>query len=93
KNGWLAETASEQEILEGISLLADQGLYAEASSATVIPALKKLVRNRQIPTEARVAVIITGSGLKNTLSWPTQPISSLPVEELEPYLEKFLPGL
>jgi threonine synthase len=93
KNGWLAETASEQEILEGISLLADQGLYAEASSATVIPALKKLVRNRQIPTEARVTVIITGSGLKNTLSWPTQPISSLPVEELEPYLEKFLPGL
>ena len=92
-NRWLGETVSEDEIVEGITSLAGEGIYCEASSATVIPALKRLVSRKALDPSATVAAVITGSGLKNNPSLLAR--ESLPpemtIEELELFLKSFSP--
>ena len=87
-NRWLGETVTEEEIIRGVSLLASEGIYAEASSATVVCALKKLVKRGALDASSTVAAIITGSGLKNDpgiFSGLLLPPEMDPVE-LEPFL-------
>ena len=86
---WLGETVSEEEILEGITCLAAEGIYAEASSATVIAALHSLVKNKTLDPSATVAAVITGSGLKNSPSlFPRDPLSrEMDINELGSFLK------
>ena len=55
---------AEDEILSGFRLLGRAGLNAEPTSAVVIPALAKL----PLPRDESVLIILTGSGLKSTMS-------------------------
>jgi len=86
---WLGETVSEEEILEGITCLAAEGIYAEASSAIVIAALHSLVKNKTLDPSATVAAVITGSGLKNSPSlFPRDPLSrEMDINELGSFLK------
>ena len=88
-NRWLGETVSEEEILEGISCLASEGIYAEASSATVIAALHTLVKKKTLDPSATVAAVITGSGLKNSPSlFPRDPLSrEMDINDLGSFLK------
>jgi len=54
---------SEEEITEGIKILAQQGIYVEPTSAVVIGAIKKSLKVEEGKTNV---VILTGSGLKAT---------------------------
>ncbi|CAB49662.1 threonine synthase [Pyrococcus abyssi] len=59
-----AVLVSEEEIEKGERLLANEGIFAELSSAVVMPALIKLVNDGFIEKGDRVVLVVTGSGLK-----------------------------
>jgi len=63
--GWLAEDATEEEILEAQKQLAFAGLFVEPASATTLAALRKLRSSGTIDPKARVVAVLTGSGLKD----------------------------
>jgi threonine synthase len=63
--GWLAEDASEDDILEGQRLLAADGYFVEPAAATSLAAVRKLRAAGKIALEATVVLVLTGSGLKD----------------------------
>ncbi len=63
QGGWA--TASDEEILEGIRLLAEtEGIFAETAGGTTIAALRKLAQQGAFDPEETVVVYITGNGYK-----------------------------
>ena len=65
KYGWLAESVTEDEIIESQKLLAESGYFVEPASATPLYAIKKLRESGKIEKTATVVTILTGSGLKD----------------------------
>ena len=63
--GWPAATATEEEILDGQSRLAQAGYLVEPASATSMHAVRKLRATGIIAPESRVVLMLTGSGLKD----------------------------
>ncbi|MHB8512904.1 MAG: threonine synthase [Actinomycetota bacterium] len=59
------EDVSDQQIVEGISLLArTEGIWAETAGGVVIATLRKLVSSGVVRSDERVVALITGDGLK-----------------------------
>ncbi len=59
------ETASDEEIIEGIKLLAEtEGIFTETAGGTTIAVLKKYVEKGMISPEETVVAYITGNGYK-----------------------------
>lgn len=65
--GWLAEEVSESEIVNSQLVFAKSGYFVEPSSATILAAVRKLCKIGKIEQNAKVALIITGSGLKDNI--------------------------
>ena len=63
--GWLAEDATEEEILESQLLYARAGFFVEPGSATTLAAVRKLRARGAIGARDLVVVVLTGSGLKD----------------------------
>lgn len=63
---WLAEDATEEEILESQRRLAQAGFFVEPASATSLTAVKKLRKSGKIKPSESVVLILTGSGLKDS---------------------------
>ena len=66
KYDWLAEDASEEEILDSQRLLAKAGFFVEPASATSLAAVKKLRQTGKIKDNKSVVLMLTGSGLKDS---------------------------
>ncbi|HID65796.1 MAG TPA: threonine synthase [Aquificaceae bacterium] len=73
------ETATDEEIIEGIKLLAEtEGIFTETAGGTTIAVLKKYVEKGMISPEETVVVYITGNGyktmevLEGKLSYPVR---------------------
>ena len=67
QSGGFAESATDEEIIEGITLLArTEGLFTEPAGGVTIAVLKKLIQNGQISPDETVVCYITGNGLKTT---------------------------
>lgn len=65
--GGYAEDASDEEIVEGIKLLArTEGIFTETAGGVTVAALKKLVEDGRIGRDELTVVYITGNGLKTT---------------------------
>lgn len=64
--GWLAASATEAEILEGQRELAEAGFFVEPASATSLAAVRSLRSQGLIDGDARVVMVMTGSGLKDS---------------------------
>jgi len=65
KTGGTGETATDQEIIEGIRLLAkNEGVFTETAGGTTVAVLKKLVESGRIEKDEVVVAYITGNGLK-----------------------------
>lgn len=63
-NGY-AEDPTDEEIVEGIMLLAEhEGIFTEPAGGVVIAALKRLVEEGKIGKDEHVVCYITGNGLK-----------------------------
>jgi threonine synthase len=59
------ESVTDQEIIDGIKLLAEtEGIFTETAGGTTVAVLKKLVEAGKINAEETTVVYITGNGLK-----------------------------
>lgn len=65
RHHWLAESVTEDEILDGQRLLARAGHFVEPATATSVHAVRKLRETGRISPHATVVLMLTGSGLKD----------------------------
>ena len=81
------ESVNDQEVIEGIKLLAEtEGIFTETAGGTTIATLKKLVEAGKIDPEETTVVYITGNGLKTqeaVQGYIGEPLT------IEPKLESF----
>jgi threonine synthase len=75
--GW-GESATDEEIVEAIKLLArTEGIWTEPAGGTTLASAIKLIKQGRIPKDESIVVSITGNGLKtqevvqNELPYPT----------------------
>lgn len=62
--GW-AEDVSDEEVIEGMKLLAEtEGIFTETAGGVTVGVAKKLIEKRIIPEEESIVLSITGNGLK-----------------------------
>ena len=62
--GW-GESVTDQEILEGIKLLArTEGIFTEPAGGTEVAVTKKLIDSGRIPRDESIVISITGNGYK-----------------------------
>jgi len=84
--GW-AEDVTDDEIVEGIGLLAKtEGIFAETAGGVTVAVAKKMIEQGRIPRDEEVVLCITGNGLK------TQDAAERVVEEpavIRPSLDAF----
>jgi threonine synthase len=60
-----AEDVSDDEIRDGIKLLADcEGIFAETAGGVTVGVARKLIASGKIPAKDSVVLCITGNGLK-----------------------------
>jgi threonine synthase len=60
-----AEMATDQEIIEGVKLLAEtEGIFAETAGGVTIACLKRMVESGHIRKDEETVAFITGAGLK-----------------------------
>jgi threonine synthase len=63
----IAEEATDQEIIDGILMLAKtEGIFTEPAGGVSIAVLRKLVEDGKIDNDETVVCYITGNGLKST---------------------------
>jgi len=87
KTGGSCEDATNEEIVEGIRLLAEcEGIFAETAGGVTIAATKKLIETGKIPRDEPIVACITGHGLKTAEA--VQPHLPAP-REIKPSLREF----
>jgi threonine synthase len=65
RTGGAVEDVSDEEVREGITLLArTEGVFAETAGGVTVATLKKLVESGRIDPDAETVVFNTGDGLK-----------------------------
>ncbi len=63
--GGYAEDVTDEEIVEGIKLLArTEGVFAETAGGVTLACTKKLIETGKIPRDESTVMCITGNGLK-----------------------------
>ena len=63
-NGGVLLKVSNREILDAQVLLANEGIFAQPASATALAGVIRCVEKGLIQGDARVVIVVTGSGLK-----------------------------
>jgi threonine synthase len=62
--GW-GESVTDEEILDGIKLLArTEGIFTEPAGGTEVAVTKKLIESGRIPRDESIVISITGNGYK-----------------------------
>ncbi len=62
--GW-GEEASDEEIVEGMKLLAStEGIFTETAGGVTVAVTRKLIEQKIIPRDESIVISITGNGLK-----------------------------
>ena len=65
ETGGSAEECTDEEVVEGIKLLAETaGIFAETAGGVTVACAKKLISSGRIPREDSAVLCITGHGLK-----------------------------
>ena len=65
ETGGHAEDCTDEEVIEGIRLLAEtEGIFAETAGGTTVACAKKLIEAGKIPADESIVLCITGHGLK-----------------------------
>ena len=87
QTGGAAEDVSDEEIREGIRLLAEcEGIFAETAGGVTVGVAKKLIASGKIPAEDSAVLCVTGHGLK-TLDAVQDCVGS--TREIKPSLREF----
>jgi threonine synthase len=86
RTGGIVEAATDDEIRQGIALLArTTGVFTETAGGVTIAVLKKLAERGAFGPGEKVVAAITGDGLKT----PDAISDLVEVEEIAPRLEEF----
>ena len=65
ETGGRAEDCTDEEVIAGIRLLAEQeGIFAETAGGVTVACARKLIENGSIPRDESIVLSITGHGLK-----------------------------
>ena len=65
RSGGVAESTTDEEILDAIKLLAEtEGIFAEPAGGVTVAVLKKLVETGKVQSDEVVVCCVTGSGFK-----------------------------
>ncbi len=65
RTGGAVEDVTDEEVVEGIRLLArTEGIFAETAGGVTVATAKKLIESGQIDPDAETVLLITGDGLK-----------------------------
>lgn len=65
ESGGYGESATDEEIIEGIKLLAcTEGIFTETAGGVTVACAKKLIEQGKIPRNESIVICITGNGLK-----------------------------
>ena len=65
KSGGWAEDVNDDEVIEGISLLArTEGIFTETAGGVTVAVAKKLIDQGRIPKDESLVICITGNGMK-----------------------------
>jgi threonine synthase len=65
RTGGAVEDVSDEEVVEGIRLLArTEGIFAETAGGVTVATAKKLVESGKLDPDAETVLLITGDGLK-----------------------------
>lgn len=82
--GW-AEDVTDQEIVEGIKLLAEtEGIFTETAGGVTVAVTKKLIQQGRINPDERTVITITGNGLKTQ-----EAVQLAPPVVIEPHINQF----
>lgn len=93
ETGGVAESASDQEIIDAIKLLAKtEGVFTEPAGATTIAVLKKLVEQGSTSSDDLIICYVTGNGLKATGAISGQLRKPITIEPRLERLEEILGG-
>lgn len=85
--GGAGEDASDEEIIEGIRLLAEcEGVFTETAGGVTVAVARKLIRGGALNPREPMVLVITGNGLK-TLSAVTSNVES--AAPIRPKLAEF----
>ncbi len=64
-SGGYGEHATDDEIIEGMRLLArTEGIFTETAGGVTVAAAKKLIESGRIPRDEPIVICVTGNGLK-----------------------------
>lgn len=86
-SGGAGEDVTDEEIIEGIRLLAEtEGIFTETAGGVTVAAARKLLLSGQLDPGESIVLVITGNGLK-TLSAIGEPASR--AEAIRPKLADF----
>ena len=62
--GW-AEDVTDDEIIEGMTLLArTEGIFAETAGGATVAVTRKLLEQGRLPRDEEIVICVTGNGLK-----------------------------
>jgi threonine synthase len=65
RTGGAVEDVTDEEVVEGIRLLArTEGIFAETAGGVTVATAKKLIESGQLDPDAETVLLITGDGLK-----------------------------
>jgi threonine synthase len=65
ETGGAAEDCTDDEIIDGIRLLAEsEGIFAETAGGVTVACARKLIEAGKIPADETAVLCITGNGLK-----------------------------
>ena len=65
ETGGFAEDVSDDEVVEGIRLLAEcEGIFAETAGGVTTACAKRLIETGKIPRDESIVICVTGHGLK-----------------------------
>lgn len=93
KTRGFGEIATDEEIIEGIKLLAEtEGIFTETAGGVTVAVCKKLIESKKIPKDEEIIISITGNGLKTQEAVENKigrPIKIKPnMAEFEKFLKK-----
>ena len=65
ESGGAGEDVSDEEIVEGIKLLAEtEGIFTETAGGVTVSVARKLIRQGKLNPSESIVLAITGNGLK-----------------------------
>ncbi|MDD5200752.1 MAG: threonine synthase, partial [Terrimicrobiaceae bacterium] len=65
ETGGTAEDCTDEEVIEGIKLLAEtEGIFTETAGGVTVACARKLIESGRIPADESIVLCITGHGLK-----------------------------